>query len=164
PAERPPAEAEPGGGGCDPPPLHVGHPALEEPEAAAADGLPAEPCDEQEARRRYELADVRQHAQRGIEAVVEAGLELLEVRADAVPRRRASRVLDLEVDRAGDEEPLDDPHRVDELRALRLAERLEEPAGELVAPDVEHVPLRATRVRESDPAHPAVPPPPPPPA
>ena len=110
-------------------------------ERAAPHRLRAQSRDQEKSARLDELVGIRGDAAFGIEAEVEACVELGKVGLEAEPGCLGRGRLDSELDHTRGEKTLDNAHCLDEPIALVLIERLEERRGELVAPAIEGGPL-----------------------
>ena len=155
-AQEPPAEPDPARIGRDPHALHVGASAGVVAQPTAADRPAALARNQEEACRRREVLDLDPRAPSRIEAVLEAVGELAQVLLDAPARVVARRILDVDRDRGGEQEPLDLCHRSGERAAAPLVERLQDRSGEAIRAAVELRALGEAGRREAGAAHPAV--------
>jgi hypothetical protein len=83
----------------------------------------------------------RRDAQAGIEPGIESRVELCEVLLEAPAGVGRIRTLDREADHGGLQELLDLFHRVRERRALRVAQRGDDPLRQLVRAPIEFRPF-----------------------
>ncbi len=146
--QQPASEGQAAGRGGHPHPLDVGRPVRVQLHAAAADGLAVQASDDEQAAGSAHLVDVGREAAGGVEADVEAFVELAEVGRQAGRRVRARRVDHVHGHEGGGEQPVDRAHRRDELVTLVGRERGEQRGGELVAALVEQVAFPAAPRRE----------------
>ncbi|HUB20999.1 MAG TPA: hypothetical protein VMA97_01180 [Streptosporangiaceae bacterium] len=135
--QEPPAQAQPADRLGDPHPLDMGRRGVMELQDPASDRLAVQGGQQEQPRRRGHLLVGGGDAPGRVESLLEALRQLGEVGLHGATRLRAPRVAPADLDRRGDQEPLDLGHRRHQPVPLPRAERLEEGGGRVVRAPVE---------------------------
>jgi len=135
--QQPPAQAQPADRRGDPHPLDMRGRVVVELEDSASDRLAVQGGKQEQARGRGHLVVAGGDAPGRVKALLEALRQLGLVGPDGVAGVRVPGIAHPDLDRRGDQEPLDLGHRHDQPVPLPGAERFEDGRGRVVGEPVE---------------------------